>query len=142
MFLFINSYPPKNSFTAFIKLLKFYKKVFTFFVSSGIVPKGGRSQFLANLSITELFQKLFWRFLLTFQYKTTLLLSLMNKSIHWASIAHKQRHYYHLLKTPNYIALFISPDDYDITVNRKKTPMLNAFNVSQNSPKQPPAPAR
>ena len=31
-----------------------------------------------------------------------------------------KRHFYHLLKTPNYIALFISPDDYDTTVNRKE----------------------
>ena len=44
-------------------------------------------------------------------------------------IVYKQRHLYHLLKTPNYIALFISPDDYDITVNLKENAnvLINAF---------------
>ena len=56
-----------------------------------------------------------------------LLLPLLNKSIHQPSIAYKQRHFYHLLKTPSHIALFISPDDYDITVNRKENANLLMF---------------
>ena len=40
--------------------------------------------------------------------------------MHRASIMYKQRHFFHLLKTPNYIALSISPDDYDTTVNQKE----------------------
>ena len=39
----------------------------------------------------------------------------------------QQQHFYHLLITPNYEALFISPDDYDITVNRIEND--NVFNV-------------
>ena len=54
----------------------------------------------------------------------------------------QQRHFYHLLKTPNYIALFISPDDYDITVNQKENAnvlMVLMFYISQ---KQSPASVR
>ena len=60
--------------------------------------------------------------------------------MHWASIEYKST----LLppgKTPNYMALFISPDDYDITVNRKENAnvlLLLMFHISQ---KQPPASA-
>ena len=45
-------------------------------------------------------------------------------------------------KTPNYIALFISPDDYDITVNQKENAnvlLLLTFYISR---KQPPASVR
>ena len=40
-------------------------------------------------------------------------------------------------KTTNYIALFISPDDYDITVNRKKNAnvlLLLMFYISRKQP--------
>ena len=56
---------------------------------------------------------------------------------HWASTVYKQRHFYHLLKTPNYIALFTSPDDYDITVNRIEKAnvlMLLMFYISRKQP--------
>ena len=42
----------------------------------------------------------------------------------------QQRHVYHLLKTPNCITLFISPDDYDITVNRKENANVLTFLMS------------
>ena len=42
-------------------------------------------------------------------------------------------------KTPNYIALFISPDDYDITVNRKENANVLMLLVFYISRKQPPA---
>ena len=60
-----------------------------------------------------------------------LLLPLLNKSMHWTSIVYKQRHLYHLLKTPNYIALFISPDNYDIAVNRKENANVLMFLMFQ-----------
>ena len=48
-----------------------------------------------------------------------------------ANIVYKQRHLYHLLKTPNYIALFISPDNYDIAVNRKENANVLMFLMFQ-----------
>ena len=47
--------------------------------------------------------------------------------MHRAGIVYKQRNFYHLLKAPNYTALFISPDDYDITVNRKESANVLMF---------------
>ena len=57
----------------------------------------------------------------------SLLLPLLNKSMHRASIVYRQRNFYHLLKTPNHIALLISPDDYDTTVNRKENTNVLMF---------------
>ena len=42
-------------------------------------------------------------------------------------------------KTPNYMALFISPDYYDITVNRKENPdvlLLLMFYISRKQPSE------
>ena len=130
-------------------LLKFYEEVrkHNFFYFSrfiGKVPKDGRSQFLANLLITELFQKRFWSFLPTFKkhlFKWTLL---GRCSCLWGKVCIGQAlnteiHFYHLLKTPNYIALFISPDEYDITVNRKENANVLLFLMFHISRKQSPA---
>ena len=62
--------------------------------------------------------------------------------MHWASIVYKQRHLYHLLKTPSYIALFISPDDYDITVNQKENANVLMVLMFYISRKQSPASVR
>ena len=62
--------------------------------------------------------------------------------MHWESTVYKQRHFYRLLKTPNYIALFISPDDYDITLNRKENANVLMLLMFYTSLKQPPAPVR
>ena len=49
--------------------------------------------------------------------------------MHRVSIVYKSRHFYHLLKTQNLIALFISPDDYDITVNWKENANFLMFSM-------------
>ena len=56
----------------------------------------------------------------------------------WASIEYKST----LLpraKTPNCMALFISPDDYDIIVNRKENANVLLLLMLHISQKQPPA---
>ena len=62
MFLFINSYPPENSYKEMREHNSFY-----FFPFMGKIPKDGWSQFLANLLTIELFQKRFRSFFVYFQ---------------------------------------------------------------------------
>ena len=151
MFLFIS--PRENASTVFLISFEILQKkcenitFFYFYRFIGKVLKDGRSRFLANLSIIELFQKSFWSF------------RLLSRNIYLnehylvavpASTEKKHALGKHCVqtnttlpppKTPNYIVLFISPDYYYITVNRKENPNVSLLLMFYISRKQPPASA-
>ena len=95
------------------------------------------SKFINNWTFSKTFLKFFAYFqetpiLMNTSY--SLLLSLLNKGMHRASILYKQT-LLPLAKTPSYIALFISPVDYDTTVtySKRKRQCFNVFTFHGSS---------